>query len=54
MASDQIEEVYSVDDVDGGRVRVVLDETQREVLRRMQRVRHVGGVEKAQVMRDPA
>lgn len=53
MASDEIEEVYSMDGEGGGRVRVVLDETQREVLRRMQRVRHLGGPQRAEVMRDP-
>ena len=42
MASDDIAEVYSMDDESGGRVRVVLDEPQREVLKRMQRVRHFG------------
>jgi superfamily II DNA or RNA helicase len=54
MATDDIEEVYSIDDQSGGRVRVVLDEPQREVLKRMQRVRHVGGTEKSEVLRDPA
>lgn len=53
LASDDVDEVYSLDDQKGGRVRVVLDETQREVLRRMQRVRHLAGVEKAEVLRDP-
>ena len=53
LASDDVDEVYSLDDEKGGRVRVVLDETQREVLRRMQRVRHLAGVEKAEVLRDP-
>lgn len=54
MASDDIEEVYSMDDGSGGRVRVVLDEPQREVLKRMQRVRHLSGAEKSEVLRDPA
>lgn len=53
LASDDVDEVYSVPDRQGGRVRVVLDETQREVLRRMQRVRHLGGAERAEVLRDP-
>lgn len=53
MASDEVEEVYSMDDEAGGRIRVVLDETQREVLRRMQRVRHLGGAKRAEVLRDP-
>jgi superfamily II DNA or RNA helicase len=54
LSSDDISEVYSMDDGSGGRVRVVLDEPQREVLRRMQRVRHLGGTEKSEVLRDPA
>lgn len=54
MATDTVEEVYSVDDEAGGRIRVVLDEPQREVLKRMQRVRHLGGTEKSEVLRDPA
>ena len=54
MATDNVEEVYSMDDESGGRVRVVLDEPQREVLKRMQRVRHLSGTEKSEVLRDPA
>lgn len=53
LASDDVDEVYSLDDSKGGRVRVVLDETQREVLRRMQRVRHLAGPKKVEVLRDP-
>jgi hypothetical protein len=54
FASDDIESVYAVDDDSGGRIRVIFDETQQEVLRRIQRVRHLGGISKAEVMRDPA
>jgi hypothetical protein len=54
FAFDNPEEVYSLDDTAGSRVRVVMNATQREVLRRMQRVRHVGGAEKAEVLRDPS
>jgi hypothetical protein len=54
LASDDAEEVYSLDAADGGRVRVVLTEAQREAIRRMQRVRHIGGAEKAETLRDPA
>lgn len=53
FAFDDVQEVYSLDDTDGGRIRVVLNEAQREVLRRMQRVRHLGGALKAQALRDP-
>lgn len=54
FAYDDPEEVYSLDDPAGGRVRVVLNSTQLEVLRRMQRVRHIGGADKAAVLRDPS
>jgi SNF2 domain-containing protein/helicase-like protein/restriction endonuclease len=54
FAFDDIETVYAVDDESGGRIRVIFDEAQQEVLRRIQRVRHVGGHAKAKVMRDPA
>lgn len=53
FASDDIEAVYAVDDSNGGRIRVVFDETQQEVLRRIQRVRHLGGPDKAKVLRNP-
>ncbi len=53
LACNNVEEVYSLDDSRGGRVRVVLDETQQEVLRRMQRVRHLAGAKKAEVLRNP-
>lgn len=53
FALDDVEDVYSLDGTEGGRVRVVLDEMQREVLRRMQRVRHLSGAERAEVLRDP-
>lgn len=47
------EGLYSVDDGAGGRIRVVFNAQQREVLRRMQRARHLGGAEKAEALRDP-
>lgn len=53
LASDDIDEVYSLDQADGRHVRVVLDSVQREVLRRMQRVRHLGGADRTKVLRDP-
>ena len=53
LASDDVEDIYSLDHPEGGRVRVVLDDTQREVLRRMQRVRHLSGAERVEVLRDP-
>lgn len=53
FAVDDIDAVYAVDSPEGGRVRIVLDETQREVLRRMQRVRHLKGADRAEILRDP-
>ena len=53
LASDDVEDVYAVDDGKGGRIRVVLDEPQREILKRMQRVRHLRGRDKVEVLRDP-
>ena len=53
LASDDVDDVYSVDSADGGRVRVLLNESQKEVLRRMQRVRHLGGFKKAKVLSNP-
>jgi len=53
FASDDIEDVYAIDD-GGGRIRIVFDEGQQEVLKRIQRVRHIGGKEKFAIMRDPA
>ncbi|MGD0076231.1 MAG: SNF2-related protein [Candidatus Binataceae bacterium] len=53
LASDDVDEIYALDDGHGGRIRVVLEESQRECLRRMQRIRHLGGAERAEVLRDP-
>jgi superfamily II DNA or RNA helicase len=53
FALDDVEIVYALDAPDGGRVRVVLDGQQREVLRRMERVRHLSGAERAVVLRAP-
>jgi hypothetical protein len=53
LASDDVEDIYSLDHPEEGRVRVVLDDTQREVLRRMQRVRHLSGADRVEVLRDP-
>jgi hypothetical protein len=52
LALDDVDNVYSCE-VGGKKVRVVLDDTQREVLRRMQRIRHVGGADRSAVLRDP-
>ncbi len=53
-AGDDIESVYAVEDETGGRIRVIFDEEQQEVLRRIQKVRHLGGPSKSEVMRDPS
>lgn len=54
FAEDDIESVYAIDDEAGGRIRVVFDEQQQEVLRRIQKVRHLSGRSKTEVMRDPS
>jgi hypothetical protein len=54
FAEDDIESVYAVDDAAGGRIRVIFDEEQQEVLRRIQKVRHLAGRSKSNVMRDPS
>ncbi len=53
LRQDDVDEVYAVTDAQGGRLRVVLNDEQREVLRRMQRVRRLGGAERAVALRDP-
>ncbi len=53
FALDDVETVYALDAPGGSRLRVVLDEQQREVLRRMQRVRHLSGAERATILRAP-
>lgn len=53
FANDDPEAVYSLAAPDGGRLRVVFNAQQREALRRMQRARHLGGAERAAVLRDP-
>lgn len=54
FAADDIENVYAVEDEGGGRIRVIFDEEQQEVLRRIQKVRHLSGQAKSTVMRDPS
>ena len=53
LANDDVDEVYSVESPEGGRIRVLLSESQREVLKRMQKVRHLGGLNKAKVLSNP-
>ncbi len=48
-----VDEVYALDHGAGGNVHVVLNETQRELLRRMQRARRPGGAEKTELLRKP-
>jgi len=47
-----VDEVYSINQ-DGQQFYVVLDEAQRETLRRMQKARWLGGAEKAEALRNP-
>ena len=48
-----VDDVYVVDEPGGGLLHVVLNEGQREALRRMRRVRHLAGQERVGVLRDP-
>ncbi len=48
-----VDEVYSLDHGADGNVYVVLNETQRELLRRMQKARRLGGAEKIELLRNP-
>lgn len=42
-----------IDDGSGGRIRLIFNPEQEEALRRMSRVRHLGGRDKADVLRNP-
>lgn len=53
LALDDVEDCYTCQTAEGERIRVVLSDVQRDVLRQMQRVRHVGGAERAEVLRNP-
>lgn len=53
LGQGDVEAVYAIRDERGGRVRVILSDDQREVLRRMQRARRLGGQERAVALRDP-
>ena len=50
---DDVDQIYSFSQEDGSRVHVVLNDAQREVVRRMQRVRKLGGTERDHVLRNP-
>lgn len=53
VALPSVEGVYSIDLPGGGRLRVVLDDEQQEVLRRMKRVQRLGGDTKREAIRFP-
>jgi len=53
FASEDVEQIYVMEGAEGGRLRVVLGESQRELLRRMQPVRHLRGLEKVEALRNP-
>jgi len=53
LRSEDVDEVLTLDDAAGGRIRVVFNHEQREALRRMQRARHLGGAERAEALRNP-
>lgn len=46
-------DVYNLGTPEGGRVRVVLDESQKEIFRRMRKIRKIGGADKAKVLSNP-
>jgi hypothetical protein len=50
---DDVGAVYVTRDENGDPIRVVLQDRHLEVLKRMQRVRHLGGASRAEVLRDP-
>lgn len=52
LASDDVDDAF-VCHVGGEKVRVVLTDAHREVIRRMQKVRRLGGVERTEVLRNP-
>lgn len=49
----EVQDIYDLEGPDRRRVRVVLDDEQREALRRMQRVRHVRGNHKKKILANP-
>lgn len=53
LQSSDIEDLF-VDDGAGGRVRLIFNQEQQEALRRMTKVRHLGGQDKAKVLRNPS
>jgi SNF2 family DNA or RNA helicase len=53
FALPDVEGTYAVDLASGRRLRVVLDDDQKEVLRRMQRVRYASGALKHQALQTP-
>ena len=53
LQSPDIEDLF-VDDGSGGRIRLIFTKEQQEALRRMTKVRHLGGQEKTKVLRNPA
>lgn len=53
LARPQAEGIYSVDREDGGRLRVVLDDEQQEVLRRMKALQRLQGASKQEALQNP-
>ena len=52
LRSEDVSNLY-LDDGKGGRVRLIFNADQEEVLKRMTKVRHLSGHEKTKVLRDP-
>jgi len=53
LAVDDVDSCYTCPVGGGERVRVVLTDEQRQVFKRMQRVRHVGRTERTEILRNP-
>ncbi|MDA8090620.1 MAG: SNF2-related protein [Nitrospiraceae bacterium] len=53
LVNDDIDDVYSVKTPEGGRIRILLNQNQKEVFRRMQKVRHLGGAARSKILSNP-
>lgn len=54
LGFDDAQDIYTVDHPEGGVVRVVLGERQKEAVQRMRRVRFLSGLERAKALANPA
>lgn len=54
LAFDDAQNVYSVDHPEGGRIRVILGERQKDAVHRMRKVRFLKGADRARALSNPA